>query len=384
MARPSASIATLATPAGGLAIRKAWSAKQRTFVVILDGPAAAIRCVLPNWHPRRPTSHLAQVTPPQPVTSPETAVAWVAQQLPTWAAARPRRESVASAALTIAATRAIAERQLAQTVRAGTLAAYRIQWSRLDQHLSPETPVAAISRDRIQALISDLVRAGFAATTIRAALTALQRALLPAIEDGVVDQRVFRRLALPRAVPRLRPALTVASRDRLLAVAAEAGRDEHLLVALGCFAGLRRAEILALTWVDVDLDHGMLRIRNTATFTTKSGKERSVPVNQRLREILVAHAPGDGRLDRFVVAPERLPGKGLRWAVARPFARLARRAGVTSASPHAMRRAFATLGAQAGISVWKIKTWMGHSSVKTTETYASASDAFDTDIERLT
>lgn len=383
MARRSAAIATLATPAGAVVIRKAWSSKQGTFVIILDGPATAIRCVLPNWHPRRPTSHQAHITPPRPLIAPEAVNAWVAQQMPTWAAAGPRRGAVASATLTIADTRAIAERQLAQTVRAGTLAAYRIQWSRLDRLLPPDTPVAAISRDRLQLLISDLVRAGFAPTTIRAALTALQRALLPAIDDGAVEQRVFRRLALPRAVPRLRTALTVDGRDRLLAVAAATGRDEHLLVALGCFAGLRRAEILSLTWADVDLDRGMLRIRNTATFTTKSGKERSVPVNQRLRDVLVAHAPGDGRRDGFVVAPERLPGKGLRWAVAKPFRRLAGLVGMPGLSPHAMRRAFATLGAQAGISVWKLKTWMGHASVRTTETYTAASDTYDPDINRM-
>src|SRR6185436_8247294 len=56
------------------------------------------------------------------------------------------------------------------------------------------------------------------------------------------------------------------------------------LVIVALDTGLRRGEMLALTWADVDARPGWLRMRGT---TTKSGKTRFVPIStDRLRGVL--------------------------------------------------------------------------------------------------
>ena len=54
----------------------------------------------------------------------------------------------------------------------------------------------------------------------------------------------------------------------------------------------------------------------------------------------------------------------------------------TWVTPHVMRHTFASLAAQAGVSLYKIGVWMGHSSSEVTEIYAHLA-AYDPDINQL-
>jgi hypothetical protein len=92
--------------------------------------------------------------------------------------------------------------------------------------------------------------------------------MAPAIDAGVVNVAVFQRLALPRMVVKSKLVLSREQRDRLLSLAETRGRDLHLLLALGLLAGLRRSEILAITWADVDIENCTLVVRNGVNFTS--------------------------------------------------------------------------------------------------------------------
>ena len=384
--RPYAALAIIPTPYGPVSVRKAWAAKQRTYVAVFDGAPTAISACLPTWTARTATSRRTQVTPPTPITTVPALVTWISSLIPTWTAAAKGGLAPASTApglVTLADCRKAAERVLAATVRPATVVAYRVQWDRIARFLPPETPITNLSRERIQGVITDLAGVGYAPTTVRSGVVALHRLLAPAIDASLVQSHLFRRLSLPRPVAKSRPMLTTVQRDDLLRIAAEHGRDAHLLVALGLLAGLRRAEILALTWADIDLERQVLAVHSSAHFTTKSGRNRVVPLCRTLAGILAQHRPASPEPDVFVIAPNKPPRRGLRWAFEKTFVNIADEAGIPQLTPHGLRRAFATLGAQAGISVWKLRVWMGHASVKTTEGYTDAAQSFDPEVERL-
>jgi integrase len=65
-------------------------------------------------------------------------------------------------------------------------------------------------------------------------------------------------------------------------------------VTIALETGLRRAEILGLTWDRVDLSRGVIRLE-----ITKSGKRREVPMRQVVYDTLIA-LPGEreGRVFR--------------------------------------------------------------------------------------
>ncbi|MGZ5372555.1 MAG: tyrosine-type recombinase/integrase, partial [Aeromicrobium sp.] len=67
----------------------------------------------------------------------------------------------------------------------------------------------------------------------------------------------------------------------------------HLLVLIGGDAGLRRGEIIALEWPDVDLRRGQLTIERSEwkgqVTNTKGLMYRVVPLTKRLQAALAAH-----------------------------------------------------------------------------------------------
>jgi integrase len=58
------------------------------------------------------------------------------------------------------------------------------------------------------------------------------------------------------------------------------------VLLLGTCAGLRREEIAALQWDDVDLSSGIVRVRNSEWHTTKSGRQRVLRMSPALVAVL--------------------------------------------------------------------------------------------------
>lgn len=87
---------------------------------------------------------------------------------------------------------------------------------------------------------------------------------------------------------RIRRPLTDQELERLLAVAAERGRRGWYLTAV--LAGLRRSELTKLTWSSVDLEAGLLTIRDG-----KAKREDVVPLHPELLAELKAGRPVDAK-----------------------------------------------------------------------------------------
>src|ERR1041385_8972629 len=62
------------------------------------------------------------------------------------------------------------------------------------------------------------------------------------------------------------------------------GRRKHLypLVALALGTGMRRGELLNLSWPHVDFLRGVIHVVNT-----KTARDRIIPMSQRVREVLI-------------------------------------------------------------------------------------------------
>lgn len=175
---------------------------------------------------------------------------------------------------------------------------------------------------------------------------------------------------LKRALPR--PVSETAAQN-LIAEAEETasqqwiGARDAALITLLYAAGLRISEALALTGADRPLPE-MLRV------TGKGGKERAVPILAAAREAVERYAelcPYALTEDAPLFRATR--GGGLSPRMAQELMqRLRGRLGLpSSATPHALRHAFAThLLANCG-DLRAIQDLLGHESLSTTQTYAS-------------
>jgi integrase len=157
----------------------------------------------------------------------------------------------------------------------------------------------------------------------------------------------------------------------------ERGRTEHVLYLTAAMTGLRRGELLALRWQDIDWDAGVVRVRRNFTRgqfgTPKSRRSsRAVPLAQRVRDELLQHyersrfhAPAD------LVFPHPQLGVVLDPAKLRKrFQAAALEAGLRPIRFHDLRHTFGTRMAAAGAPLRWIQEWLGHSNYQTTLLYA--------------
>jgi len=134
---------------------------------------------------------------------------------------------------------------------------------------------------------------------------------------------------------------------------------QYVLAALQ--TGARRAELLRLTWGDVDMK------RRTVTFRkTKNGRDRTVPMTETLREMLQTLPRPLDPAARVLPSYEPL-------ALTRSFTRLVKRLGLTPLTFHDLRHDAASTLTMAGVSQRAIMEILGHRDPRMTTPATSTS-----------
>jgi integrase len=135
---------------------------------------------------------------------------------------------------------------------------------------------------------------------------------------------------------------------------------DHLTpaVLLSMNTGMRRGELLALRWANVDMKGRQLTIEGS---TAKAGQTRHIPLNDEALEVLrhwKEQAPAGERL--FPI------DTGFKTA----WAKLLERAHVTAFRWHDLRHHFASRLVQAGVPLNTVRELLGHGSMAMTLRYA--------------
>jgi integrase len=157
-----------------------------------------------------------------------------------------------------------------------------------------------------------------------------------------------------------------------LMTACAASRNPNLsaIVALALNTGMRKAEILGLTWERVDLtaDYG-LSARLTL-YRTKSGKPRGIPLNPDAVAALEALAKPGAR-----TGPVFKRRDGAEWGQVRTaFATALKRAGIEGFRFHDLRHTFAShYMMRPGNGLNDLREILGHSDIKMTLRYSHLS-----------
>lgn len=154
---------------------------------------------------------------------------------------------------------------------------------------------------------------------------------------------------------------------RLVISACQTVRDKALVLLL-VDTGLRRAEVCALNWDDVDIPSGLVRV-----VRGKGGKARSVVIGVKTRRALLAYrreiTPSEQGPLFQTRQGTRLSYNGLRSALLRIGNKVE-----VHVTPHALRRTFATLSLRAGMNLLQLQAMLGHSSLEMTRRYIQMID----------
>jgi integrase len=166
------------------------------------------------------------------------------------------------------------------------------------------------------------------------------------------ERKKRKRVVPPEDVPKLLAALT--------------DLPTRVFWAFAFYAGMRRAEILALDWADVTGGEIVVPESKTAT-----GRERRIPIVPQLDAILADYRKTMGA--GAFIGPI-LPGKrAFRLSDQTIYARtktLWEAAGLTVYTPHEGRHTFASIAvANRDVSLADLQAWLGHASLEETAGY---------------
>lgn len=135
----------------------------------------------------------------------------------------------------------------------------------IKNHLIPvlgHVSLQKLTPEMVRGLCRRKLDEGKKPSTVAVIRAVLHRALEDAVKDGLIARNVVS-LAKPPRVERneVQEVLTIEEAKRLLEVARGASLDVLLEVAL--VTGMRRGELLALRWSDVDFEGGTVFVRRT-------------------------------------------------------------------------------------------------------------------------
>lgn len=224
-----------------------------------------------------------------------------------------------------------------------------------------------LRRADVQLLVDVLLGAGHHPSTIRNTLLPLRAICRRAVARGEITVNPTTGLELPAVRGRRDRIASPDEAARLLA----ALRQDRALWATALYAGLRRGELQALRWEDVDLKRGRIDVRRSwdakegpVEPKSKAGR-RVVPVPRVLRAELVQHRSGCAWATGLVFG--RSPAEAfVPRSVSRRAQRAWQKADLERISLHECRHTFASFMIAAGVNAKALSTYMGHASVTIT------------------
>lgn len=174
---------------------------------------------------------------------------------------------------------------------------------------------------------------------------------------------------IPRNAPKsTRRALTVEERE----IITNTPHPTQTAAMIMLYGGLRRGEVIALRYSDIDLEHGTITVNKSVDLTknqpiikatkTKAGNRFvQIPkiltdfLSQRKSEIL----PNESDI---VIAEKILSASSWR----KRWSRYLKDVGLDGVTPHMLRHTACTMMIESGMDVSSVKNQMGHSDIQTT------------------
>ena len=240
-----------------------------------------------------------------------------------------------------------------------------------------ETP--SFTKALVQEYRAGLLERGLSASTINLRLSAVRKLARELADNGRLDPAVAAAIERAKGVERrgVRAGnwlLKNQVNELLQAPSATTrkGKRDRAILALLVACGLRRGEVIALTFDQLQQREGRWVIPD---LEGKGGRIRTIPipalVKVRIDEWLSAAAITEGRIFRSVNKGDTVVGEGIvdEKAVWRLVLKYAAQTSLGNLAPHDLRRTCAKLCRKAGGNLEQIQLLLGHASVATTERY---------------
>jgi integrase len=252
-------------------------------------------------------------------------------------------------------------------------------------HLIPtlgRKKLAALTPGEVQSLLRAKMEAGYSARTVRLIRGLLVQCISQAERWGIVARNVARLTDGPKLARTEGRTLSPAQARELLD-AARGDRLEACYVVLLAL-GLRKGEALGSAWTDVDLDRGLLTVRQALKRVggaislgdvKTSGSRRMINLPDEVVAVLRSHRARQAA-ERLAAGPS-WHESGLVFTTAigtpidpsnfrRQFDKICGKAGLVGWHPHELRHSAASIMLAGGVPLEVVSRVLGHASIRIT------------------
>lgn len=208
------------------------------------------------------------------------------------------------------------------------------------------------------------LKRGNSKSTVNRYLQLLKRMFNLAIEEGYLEENVIRKVKLFSEKDNLKERILTEDEERKLMDNCTETLKPIIAIALN--TGMRRAEILNLTWSQIDFEARKIKVEKT-----KSGKVRYIPINEIINISLRRLKTENGQSPFVFFNPEtKLPYQDMKTT----FKRACRISGIKGLRFHDLRHTFASRLIERGVDIETARDLLGHHSILITQRYIHSSD----------
>jgi len=243
-----------------------------------------------------------------------------------------------------------------QDASEATAAKYAAAWHEFLDFVAPGTDLAGVL-DAADAYRRDMRRRGLAQNTIRGRLAAIKSYFRWCHSRKLIAENPLVYFHLPRVEKNPRDVITEEELEPVLKNMQDYERNVRLVIGLGLYAGLRAGEIRRLHTRDVDLKHGVIRVKDGKGHKGAELLEPELPAPSP-----PCPACGYGSSSYFLIG-QRTGGmiaRNYAWRIVDRF---------LNAGPHRLRTTKATFSLEQGVKVEALALELGHEDINTTAGY---------------
>ena len=244
---------------------------------------------------------------------------------------------------------------------------YRIAKERAIKEFGNQ-PIKDITAADISAYLFRLGSKGYAKSTVKNYKIVINRIFNHALISGDIKYLPTVGVEIPRGLKEKRRTSATPEDEEIIKKTA----DVWIMPYMALMTGLRKGELLALQWKDIDLKNDIISVNKSLYYEggahiktpkTEAGT-RTVPLLAPLKEELLKFAAKQRKSDYYVISDD-----GTKPLSQKRFRTLEKhykeRTGITS-TLHQLRKSFATVSVKVGIAPKVLQSIMGHKNITTT------------------
>ena len=253
------------------------------------------------------------------------------------------------------------------TKSSGYVRTINYSFEKLINFLSADIPLSKISIKNIEEFISDKFESSKYGTAL--SHRTLKSAFNKAINWNYISSNPFVKVKLPK-LPKPDPVFITHQQLNLILIN-EPNNDLKDIYTLALKSGMRLNEILNLKWYSVDFEQKEIRVQNTDSFTTKSKRDRTIPMNQTLFLLMQKRVPKIHSIYRDEYVFEKTKGiKYCQFYISKKFKKAVRASELDERTHfHSLRHGFISALVEKNCSLAVVQQLAGHAQISTTLGY---------------